>query len=228
MSVYKKLQQARVRLQESKIKKSGVNTYSKYTYFELSDFIPAINEIFDKVGLCGIVSFTNDTAYLTIHDCESEGFITFTSPLVMAEMAKSQPIQSLGSTHTYYRRYLWLMAMEICEEDNVEARTGVLKEEVKPAAPILQKSIIPKVVTGAEGQWQIVATKNPGASDSEWLELIEKAAETLLNITASEADVLEIYQKNKSLFEIVKATDLEFHAALMAKFSERRNMFKKG
>lgn len=228
MSVYKKLQQARVQLQTIKVKQSGRNDYSKYSYFELADFLPDVNEIFDSIGLCGVVSFTNDTAYLTIHDCESEGFVTFTSPLVMAEMAKAQPIQSLGSTHTYYRRYLWLMAMEICKEDDVDQPPKEKSAAPKALPTIPAKSAIPTVVTGNPGQWQIEATKNPDASDAEWLELIEKAAETLLNITASEVDVLEIYQKNKALFEIVKTTDLEFHAALMAKFSERRNMFKKG
>jgi hypothetical protein len=121
MSVYKKLQEARVILHKTQLNKSGKNKFAGFNYFELADFIPQVTEIFNKVGLCGVVSFTNDTAYLTVHETEGDGFISFTSPLVMAENAKGQAIQSLGSTHTYFRRYLWLMCMEIIENDVIDA-----------------------------------------------------------------------------------------------------------
>ena len=70
MSVYKKLQQARAKLNQTKLTKSGKNSFAKFNYFELADFMPAVTNIFNDVGLCGIVSFTNDTAYLTIHDVD--------------------------------------------------------------------------------------------------------------------------------------------------------------
>jgi hypothetical protein len=47
--------------------------------------------------------------------------------MVYASMEKLQAIQNLGSTHTYMRRYLWLMCMEIVENDAVDA--------VEPIAP---------------------------------------------------------------------------------------------
>jgi hypothetical protein len=55
MSVYKKLQKARVMLHESQLNKSGKNKFANFNYFELGDFIPQVTSIFDKVGLCGIV-----------------------------------------------------------------------------------------------------------------------------------------------------------------------------
>jgi hypothetical protein len=113
MSVYKKLQQARLALQNTKLSKSGKNKFAGYEYFELSDFLPQVTNIFNEVGLCGVVSFTPETAYLTVHDTDGDGFVTFTSPMVMAENAKGQE-SSLGfNVHTYFRRYLWLMCMEI-------------------------------------------------------------------------------------------------------------------
>jgi hypothetical protein len=128
MNVYKKLQEARIQLQNTKLNKSGKNKFAGFSYFELSDFIPQVTEIFNKVGLCGVVSFTSDTAYLTVHETESDGFVTFTSPLVMAENAKGQAIQSLGATHTYFRRYLWLLALELTEHDSIDS----LPQEDKP------------------------------------------------------------------------------------------------
>jgi hypothetical protein len=132
MSVYKKLQEARVRLHKTQLNKSGKNNYAGFTYFELADFIPQVTEIFNDVGLCGVVSFTNDTACLTVHEADGNGMITFTSPLVMAENAKGQAIQSLGSTHTYYRRYLWLMCMEITENDVVDSAEQKAPEKAVP------------------------------------------------------------------------------------------------
>jgi hypothetical protein len=132
MSVYKKLQEARVRLHKTQLNKSGKNNYAGFTYFELADFIPQVTEIFNDVGLCGVVSFTNDTACLTVHEADGNGMITFTSPLVMAENAKGQAIQSLGSTHTYFRRYLWLMCMEITENDVVDSVEQKAPEAVIP------------------------------------------------------------------------------------------------
>ena len=129
MSVYKKLQEARIALNNTQLNKSGKNNYAGVSYFELADFIPQVTEIFNKVGLCGVVSFTNDTACLTVHEADGNGMITFASPLVMAENAKGQAIQSMGSTHTYFRRYLWLMCMEITENDVVDS------VEQKPAKP---------------------------------------------------------------------------------------------
>jgi len=135
MSVFKQLQKARTMFLSSDIKKSGKNKFAGYEYFELGDFIPAIHKIFNEVGLCGVVRFTNDTASLTVYDVEDvgHGSIEFTSPMVFAENSKGQAIQNLGSTHTYMRRYLWLMAMEIVEHDSVDAAAPA----ETPAKPIV-------------------------------------------------------------------------------------------
>ena len=139
MSVFKQLQKARTMFLSAPIKKSGKNKFAGYEYFELGDFIPAIHNIFDSVGLCGVVRFTNDVASLTVYG--DEGSIEFTSPMVYAENTKGQAIQNLGSTHTYMRRYLWLMAMEIVEHDSVDAAPQAEKpKEVKQAPPVPPKA----------------------------------------------------------------------------------------
>jgi hypothetical protein len=130
MTVYAKLTKARLKLLESPMKKSGENKFAKYHYFELGDFIPHIHKIFDEVGLCGVFSFEGPNVTLTIHDTEGAGSIAFASPAVSAASAKGQAIQDLGSTHTYLRRYLWLMAMEIVEHDSVDRDTD--KPDPKP------------------------------------------------------------------------------------------------
>jgi hypothetical protein len=235
MSVYKKLQEARILLQNTKLNKSGKNKFAGFNYFELSDFIPQVTEIFNKVGLCGVVSFTNDTAYLTVHETEGDGFISFTSPLVMAENAKGQAIQSLGATHTYFRRYLWLMCMEITENDLIDSiepigKTIVNSDPVtKPAEVITppKKAVEAKPITGEKGEWQIVAPAKPEGDTKDWLDLIKSASHMLLDLTANEEDVMLIFKKNKVLFDTVKATDGVFFKEMMGKFTERKTLFIK-
>ena len=131
MSVFKKLQQARVKLQSIELKKSGKNTFAKYSYFELADFLPAINTIFDEVGLCDVISFTDNSAFIQITDVETGEHIVFTSPSADAPLKGSLPIQALGAQHTYLRRYLYLLALNIVEHDSIDASEPVKTEPVK-------------------------------------------------------------------------------------------------
>jgi hypothetical protein len=238
MSVYKKLQEARILLQNTKLNKSGKNKFAGFSYFELADFIPQVTEIFNKIGLCGVVSFTNDTAYLTVHETEGDGFISFTSPLVMAENAKGQAIQSLGSTHTYFRRYLWLMCMEITENDVIDAvdQSEPVKKPKdtfpdgtpisKPNSPVFVVDK-PKTIAGQKGEWQITAPGKPEGDATEWLELIKTSCHMLLDLCSNEEDVMHIFKKNKVLFDLVKTTDAIFFKEMMGKFTETKNKFNK-
>lgn len=116
MSVHKKLMAARVELQGIKLKKSGQNKFAGYSYFELGDFLPEIQNIFNKLGLCGVVSYDREIASLTITDVDDGTVIVITSPMAEANLKGTHPIQNLGAVETYQRRYLWMTAMEIVEQ----------------------------------------------------------------------------------------------------------------
>lgn len=124
MSVHKKLMQARIALQGRKMNKSGLNKFAGYSYFELGDFLPTVQEIFNEQGLCGVISFGTDVATLTITDVDGGGEIKITSPMADAQLKGCHPIQNLGAVETYTRRYLWVTAMEIVEHDALDATTG--------------------------------------------------------------------------------------------------------
>ena len=133
MSVHKKLMQARIQLQGTKLSKSGKNKFAGYSYFELGDFLPTIQDIFHQIGLCGYVSFGKDLATLTITDVDGGGEIVITSPMAEANLKGAHPIQSLGAVETYNRRYLWMSALEVVENDILDASKPL---EEKPA-PII-------------------------------------------------------------------------------------------
>jgi len=132
--VYAKLQKARIKLQSAAIKKSGHNKFAGYQYFELGDFLPTINEIFNELGLCSVISFDKELATLRIIDTDNGGSITFTSPMAEANLKGCYPIQNLGAVETYSRRYLYVTALEIVEHDALDATTG--SEAPKSAKPI--------------------------------------------------------------------------------------------
>jgi hypothetical protein len=135
MSIYLKLQQARVELQKQPIKKSGENKFSKFHYFELADFLPTINELFLKHKLIDVFSLYADRAELVIHDAESDQKLVFTSATATAEMKGVTPIQQKGAENTYMRRYLLLNALNIVENDVLDPLVGSEKLTKQPLDP---------------------------------------------------------------------------------------------
>lgn len=166
MNVFEKLQIARVELQNTALKKTGKNKYSKYDYFELGDFLPTINIIFAKHKLFSQVSFTDTQATLKVINTEKpEEVIEFTSPMASADLKGCHPIQNLGAVQTYQRRYLYMTALEIVESDAINAG-----EPEQPKQPQQKSSKDYK-------QDYVDTAKKLGFSDDELKILAEKTAE---------------------------------------------------
>ena len=220
MNVYKKLQQARLKLQAAPLRKSGRNKFAGYEYFELADFLPTIQTIFAEVGLCGTVSFGTELATLTIVDVDATdntqpNFVIFSSPMSTAELKGCHAIQNLGAVQTYLRRYLWVAAMEIVEHDALDATTG---SDSKKAEPTVES---PRIV-GKGGEWQIDAPDYMESDAIAWLNLIQDSTEMFLGMCTKTDDVMNIFKKNKVLFDKLKEVDPETFKKLMEKFTETK------
>lgn len=146
-NIYQKLQEARVELQDMELKKSGVNEYAGYKYYELGDILPAINELCKKHGMLTEFSITQtpisataveDVARLIIRDTEKFGDkIEFQAPTATPKIGAKKdgsggadPIQNLGGKITYMRRYMLMTAFEIVESDMVEKVKKQIVDEV--------------------------------------------------------------------------------------------------
>ena len=123
MNVYQKLLKARATFLGANAKKSGKNMTLAFKYFELDDIVPIATKIFEEIGLISVVNFTTDTATLTIVNTDNgDESIAFTAPMVISEGNKAvTPVQALGATITYFRRYLYMMALDICEPDEIDS-----------------------------------------------------------------------------------------------------------
>ena len=236
MTVFAKLQKARAEIAHKPLKKSGKNKFAGYEYFELGDFIPTAHDIFDKLGLCGVFNISYETATLCIHDAETGEVVQFSSPTVMAENAKGQAIQSMGSTHTYFRRYLWLMALELTEHDAVDAADPTEKKpEPKPKAEekIVKSSVDPKTgeikppekIEGKGGEWNIKVTTDEGASIDKWAEVVFDSAMICLRTAGSLDDVMKIFRVNRAIFDRLRADSEPTYTSLMNEFKKYKESF---
>lgn len=154
-----KLNHARKLFHQKVLKKSGHNKFAGYNYFELSDFLPAALSAFGEAGLCGVISFDPNFATMTVIDTVTGNTHLITSPMAEAALKGANPIQNLGAAQTYQRRYLWMAALEIIEQDAVDTSgaTSVLTppqakvpDKVVPMKPHEKLTVVKKPVFEAE------------------------------------------------------------------------------
>ena len=138
MPVHKKINEARVAFHALPLKKSGHNTFAGYKYFELSDFVIPALRIFNDVGLCAIISFSETTASMHIVDVEDGTQVISHSPMGSANLKGCHEIQNIGACETYSTRYLWTAALCIVEHDALDATTG--KSEPAPRDKFISKA----------------------------------------------------------------------------------------
>ena len=192
-NIFKKLARARKMVLGKVSTKSGFNKYAGFRYFELNDFIPQMIEIFDEVGLIGIeghedATIAPDTGivlkpeYYTLKiyntDNMSDKPIIFTKKYADATTKGQLPIQAVGSESTYMRRYLWLDALEIVENDATDAAT----KSGEQAEAVPQK---PRMATAA--QLKILKTAYPDptkvfnwAQIKDWSEITAEVASQII------------------------------------------------
>jgi len=133
MNVYQKLNEARDKFHQSKLKKSGQNKFAGYSYFELGDFVVPALQIFKEVGLTSIITFGKEEAQMLIVNTDKpDEVITVTTPMSEASLKGCHPVQNLGAVETYLRRYLWVACLEVVEHDSLDS-SPPLKAEEQPA-----------------------------------------------------------------------------------------------
>lgn len=185
MNVYQKLNAARLALQSTKLAKSGHNKFAGYKYFELGDFLPTIQTIFDHYKLCGVVSFGTETASLTIVDAEKpESTIVITSPMSSAALKGCHEVQNLGAVETYIRRYLWVTALEIVEHDALDRSKPI--DESKPVELVeSRKKISTSYAETLTVDRRQVLSKKAGEIAALWEETPDKALEEYVDFRDS-------------------------------------------
>lgn len=227
MSVHKKLMQARVKLQSTEMKKSGLNKFAGYSYFELSDFIPHVQIIFNDLGLCGVVTFSTEYAQLCITDVDDGTVIVITSPMAEANLKGAHPIQNLGAVLSYQRRYLWMAALELVEGDPIDSAPPVEAPKPEPKPEPVKKTPVPLKMEGRDDKsWHLIVEKEPGDSSESWITAVVDITHMGLAETHNEAEVMKLFTNNRIIFDRLKLEDVERYTALMGAFKTRKEELK--
>lgn len=189
ISVLQKLQQARVMLQNKKLKKTGFNPFQKFNYFELGDFLPQINEIFNELKLYSHFNLYGDKAKLVIICTETNEQVQFTTPI--QQVKENAKMQDIGAIHTYSKRYLYYNALEIIENDLIDCKDQSTQ----------QKDSINQNVKKTAKKEMPQPTKQPATQKAPQQNLIStEQKEILINLMESAGiNLTEELQKIKDL-----------------------------
>lgn len=222
MNVRQKLAKARLFFLNQKVQKSGKNMHLEFKYYELEDIVPPAIRIFARVGLITTVEFTEEQAKMLVYNVDNmdEAPLVFAVPYrevkpIVSNQGKevTNPMQALGSSITYLRRYLWMTVLDITEPDDVDANLGSdksyedetneFKEEIpvkkerekKAPATTSERKKAKEELTQADGkagEEQITALKTLCktlmATDEDQEEFVQQIAmktDGFTNITAS-------------------------------------------
>jgi len=214
-NVYQKLLAARAKFLEHGISKSGKHMELRYKYFELDDIVPIAIGIFTEVGLIPLVSFTEEQATMTVVNTDNpEETIAFYCPMrYPSENKMVNPVQALGSAQTYLRRYLYMIALDICEPDSIEPTTEKTTESASapktPPATPEQRAEVKKeltspsdnaTVTQLKGLKKVLKRLKDAQPDKE--EMIARiAVETQGFTVISKADCEELIERITAMLE---------------------------
>lgn len=130
MNIFDKMNVAKLSILKTNLKKSGENKFAGFKYYELADILPTIIQVCNDLKLFTSISFREDVALLQIVNIEEPTeHLEYLSPMKELQLKGCNAIQALGGTETYQRRYLYMAAFDIIENDMFDAVT----EEEKPS-----------------------------------------------------------------------------------------------
>ena len=209
-NVYSKLLTARAKFLTSNPTKSGKNMHLAFKYFELDDIVPIATKIFQEVGLVSLVSFDADKAMMSIHDTDNpDDSVVVTAPLVqLGENKGTNAVQAFGSTVTYYRRYLYMIALDICEADEID---GGMKVPTAPAvtettAPSVAPTPAPTAPIALNAEQTKPLTNADGNASEIQIKQLKEVLKKLMEADPGQEEMIaKIAVETKSFTEISKA-----------------------
>lgn len=214
-NVYQKLIEARQTFLESDAKQSGKNMNLSFKYFELKDIVPTITSIFVEKGLIALDNFSPDIATLTIVNTENpEETIAFSAPFnqitpIVSNTGKqvTNDMQALGSSITYMRRYLYLIAMDICVNDDIEPS---INKDTNSSIPV-QTQTEHKAPATPEQRQEVKENLTASTGNASALQIkgLKAALKKLKDVDPSKEELIECIAVQTKGFTEISKTDCE-------------------
>jgi hypothetical protein len=84
----------------------------------------------------------------------------------------------------------------------------------------------PAKMEGEAGRFQITVKTKPDATNTDFIDGVCKGAVVALEQATSQAEVMQVFQVNRALFDKVKSIDPECHKDLMSAFKTKKDSFQ--
>ena len=221
VNVYQKLLAARINFLESEVTKSGKNMHLAFKYFELDDIVPIATRIFDALGLISLVSFEDDKAVMRILNTDNpDEYVTFATPMIqLGENKGTNAVQAFGATVTYYRRYLYMIALDICEPDEIDsglkANTPAPTVAPTPVAAPVAKPTTPAPINLAPAE-KLLTNADGNASEIQ-IKQLKEVLKKLRDADPTKEEVIAKIALETQSFTVISKADCE---ALTVKIGE--------
>ncbi len=197
-NIYTRLANVRAKFLDARIQKTGKNGQLKSMYFQLDDIVPVAMPLFHEENLLPVMNFTDTECSLTVIDMlDDTKTITFVAPVrPWNGNAAVTPIQATGAMITYMRRYLYQIALDIVEVDEMES--GLMPN---PAKPVVNQSTNQSTTTSASQN----TAQTPVTSVAPKIPVTAEKREAVAHELAApegEATPLQVSQLKKKLKDL--------------------------
>ena len=136
--VHESLAKLRYQVLQAMPKPTGSNPFQKFDYFQLSDFLPIVIQKAQDLHLSYVESFGQQEATLTVIDIQSGSTVTVTIPIDYTQLKGGSPMQSIGASVTYARRYLWVSMIGLTDNDlldKMDLKESTVEKKPKTSKP---------------------------------------------------------------------------------------------
>ena len=204
LNIWQKLLLVRDEFAQAEVKRSGKNMQLSSMFYELADIVPVARPLFNKYRLLPHTTFGDGVARMTIVDVDfPEEKLIFTLDIQTYDGNKAvTPPQAYGAVVTYYRRYLYMVALDIVEADYLD--NNLTPPEVTDTTP----SVTPKMPEKASSTTPTEKPLASGDAQADELQIgqLKKVFGELLKVDPSKEEMIAgIAVQTKSFTTISKA-----------------------
>ncbi len=209
MNVWSKLLAVRNEFYAAGAKKTGRNLHAEFMYFELVDIVPVAAPIFAKYGLLLMPTFVDGNAVADVVNIEKpEEHITFSIPLqFIAEPGKFRmnEVQGVGAVVTYYRRYLYMIVLDLVEADGFDGNSDC-KSDDEDNTPAPKKK---PATTEERNEIKNALTNADGEADELQISALKAALKKLKEIDPSKEEFIQTIAIKTDRFTSIKKAACE-------------------
>lgn len=152
-NIYERLMVVRDEFAKIGIEKNGKNMQLTSKFFTLDDIVNKSRNLFHENRILPLDGFTKEEAMLILLDVDNPDVsIKFSIPMreYMGNAAVT-PVQAMGATVTYYRRYLYSLALDLAEKDELEEGFNQVTSASKAPATPEQRQEVVQNLTNKDG-----------------------------------------------------------------------------